>query len=339
MKKIRQIIQIVFTIVIAGLFISCHDYQEPSALVPFSDVAIEFASSKAGGQYLLTGDDYLNNLTTTDLSLYYKTTEPVALQTYLNYLPTQALDWTAAEKEAITEFLNELKSSLFVPYKLLFPQNIAFVKTSGNEVDLNGVAGYCRSKNIVVLTQICMNLIDSNPSYLKYIIIHELFHIFSRNNPDARKELYDIISFKEGPALIMPEALKQKKISNPDTMWDLYYFESVVNETNYKLMPFSLAIFPSYDASQGLIANIFTQLCFVAVTQQGNTMILVKENGDYVIFPLSEVPDFLSVIGKNTAYDIHPEEVMADNFSFLIMDAPNLPSPEIIDKMRNVLKK
>jgi hypothetical protein len=34
---------------------------------------------------------------------------------------------------------------------------------------------------------------------------------------------------------------------------------------------------------------------------------------------------------------IHPEEILADNFALLILDERNLPSPEIIEKMRLIL--
>jgi hypothetical protein len=42
-------------------------------------------------------------------------------------------------------------------------------------------------------------------------------------------------------------------------------------------------------------------------------------------------------IGRNTEYVIHPEEVLADNFALLVLKKANVPSPEILQKMREVL--
>jgi hypothetical protein len=45
-------------------------------------------------------------------------------------------------------------------------------------------------------------------------------------------------------------------------------------------------------------------------------------------------PDFQRQIGRNTGYIIHPEEILADNFAHLMMNTPNLDSPQIVSRMR-----
>jgi len=42
-----------------------------------------------------------------------------------------------------------------------------------------------------------------------------------------------------------------------------------------------------------------------------------------------EAPGFFALIGSNTGYIIHPEETLADNFTFMIMEKSDLPNPEI----------
>jgi hypothetical protein len=53
----------------------------------------------------------------------------------------------------------------------------------------------------------------------------------------------------------------------------------------------------------------------------------------------AEVLGFIEQVGKNTGYIIHPEEILADNFMMLVLEIKNLPSPEIIEKLRNVLSQ
>ena len=45
-----------------------------------------------------------------------------------------------------------------------------------------------------------------------------------------------------------------------------------------------------------------------------------------------------TIIGKNTEYIINPEEILADNFAYLVTQKKNLPNPEIIQKIAAILK-
>jgi hypothetical protein len=52
-----------------------------------------------------------------------------------------------------------------------------------------------------------------------------------------------------------------------------------------------------------------------------------------------EISGFFEQVGRNTNYFIHPEEILADNFALLILDEHNVPSPEILEKMRRILEQ
>jgi hypothetical protein len=44
-------------------------------------------------------------------------------------------------------------------------------------------------------------------------------------------------------------------------------------------------------------------------------------------------------VGRNTQYIIHPEEILADNFALLVLGESKIPTPEILQKMREVLSR
>jgi hypothetical protein len=44
-------------------------------------------------------------------------------------------------------------------------------------------------------------------------------------------------------------------------------------------------------------------------------------------------------VGRNTDYIIHPEEILAENFALLVLGAGNVPSPEVLTRMREALAK
>lgn len=50
-----------------------------------------------------------------------------------------------------------------------------------------------------------------------------------------------------------------------------------------------------------------------------------------------EVSGFYEQVGRNTGYVIHPEEIIAENFALLVTGKRDLPSPEVIAKIRQVL--
>jgi hypothetical protein len=58
-----------------------------------------------------------------------------------------------------------------------------------------------------------------------------------------------------------------------------------------------------------------------------------------VLASLEEVSGFFEQVGRNTKYVIHPEEILAENFALLIVDEHDAPSPEILQKMRLILKQ
>ena len=51
------------------------------------------------------------------------------------------------------------------------------------------------------------------------------------------------------------------------------------------------------------------------------------------------MPGYAAQIGDNTKYIIHPEEILADNFVFLLDGRIDLPTPRVVEAMGNVLQE
>jgi hypothetical protein len=49
------------------------------------------------------------------------------------------------------------------------------------------------------------------------------------------------------------------------------------------------------------------------------------------------VSGFFEQIGRNTRYIVHPEEIMADNFSLMLFGG-TLSNPEIVEALRALLR-
>ncbi len=137
-----------------------------------------------------------------------RTDRDVSEQEFLGFIAGHVRPWTAAEIARLTPMLEALGEKLR-PWKLPLPPEILLVKTSGEE---EGRAAYCRG-NAIVLPR---NMLDQQPSRLPKILPHEVFHVLSSHNPELRKKLYATIGFRPTGEVQLPEALRPRKITNPD---------------------------------------------------------------------------------------------------------------------------
>ncbi len=62
-------------------------------------------------------------------------------------------------------------------------------------------------------------------------------------------------------------------------------------------------------------------------------------DGQPVLLDPQAVPGYHEQIGRNTKYIIHPEEVLADNFVFLINGRIDLPTQQVVEHMGEVLQQ
>jgi len=59
--------------------------------------------------------------------------------------------------------------------------------------------------------------------------------------------------------------------------------------------------------------------------------------GQPVFYLFNEVTNFLDQVGTNTQYIIHPEEILADNFTELMMGQSEVPDQWLLDEMKTFL--
>lgn len=57
-----------------------------------------------------------------------------------------------------------------------------------------------------------------------------------------------------------------------------------------------------------------------------------------MIYGIKDAENFFDLVGRNTDYIINPEEILAENFAFLLTRKPVTETPELIEKMRQALQ-
>ena len=292
--------------------------------------SIEFASV-ARGRLILTADDrFFRALSRFDLQSRLQTDKQVARRDLASFAAEQARDWSTDEIAKLSEIVTTI-SGQFAGYELPFPPTVVLIKTTGQE---EGNAAYCR-QNAIVLPQ---RFVDLPAKRLQSTLIHELFHILSSANPQWRNALYELVGFRPGAAIELPDSLRDRKITNPDAPGLDTFIELALNDEKVRALPV-LYSETDYDPARG--GSFFNYLIFrlMVLSQESDAWRAATRDGKPVLLAAEDTPDYLRQIGRNTKTIFHPEEILANNFTHLIEGTLGLPSPELIEQLRKRLTK
>jgi len=291
-----------------------------------------FASVSEGSQILTNKDDFIQRLSAFDRSARMKTDKPISEKEFLEFIKNNIVAWTDTEKRTIENALDHLRPGLEA-LPLSLPKMIYLVKTTGAE---EGKAFYTRG-NAVVFPQ---DQLSAGRALLEKTICHELFHILSRENPKLREELYKMIGFEKCAEVHLPTQLQERKMTNPDAPKNDHYIRVRVAGRETSAVPILFSSVEKYDVARR--GEFFNYLQFRFLLLEGTITSSPKPAADGSpgkLVAAQEVSGFVEQVGQNTDYVIHPEEILADNFALLVIGQQNVPSPEILHKMKAILTR
>ena len=295
------------------------------------DCVLEFANRKQSETALTNRDVFVAAMSRFDRQSRMQAKGDPSTEEYFAFLKKHVAEWSAEQKEKATIAIKKLSEKM-AGFKIPFPKKILLVTTDGKE---EGGAAYCRGATIVLPQNMLRTM---STSRLEQLINHELFHVLSNQNPKLRKTMYSIIGFKPcGREIQLPKDLVNRKITNPDGPTVDYYVE--IKDEDKKEQPVVPVLFAksNYDADKGGSFFQYLQFKLMAIEKKGDRWDAVQKDGLPVYFEPGKTPSYFEKIGNNTSYIIHPDEVLADNFVYLIQKRKNLKTPHIVEKLRGVL--
>lgn len=186
--------------------------------------------------------------------------------------------------------------------KISIDETIYIIFTDGSD---NIHLPYTKGKSIILPFDI------TNSSYYS-LIVHELWHILSRNNKKLRLDAYKSIGWIYHENLFNNNILHQEFI-NPDACHHDHYINlNDINGNNFNISP------------------IMIESCF------NNYFAVFDENLNFL--RLDNYKNFKSYkeLWKNTGYNNHPEEICAEHFMLLVLDK-KVPDKFILEKFYNSL--
>jgi hypothetical protein len=255
----------------------------------------------------------------------------VTLADWQKSVAREVLPWQQEEIERLTASLGRLRERL-AKFRLPLPKTVLLIRTTGKE---EADAAYTRANAIVLPDK----MVNKQPDDLDSLLLHELFHVLSRNDKALRRELYKIIGFHVCDPIELPPSLADRKLTNPDAPAIDCYIELTVDGKPLTAAPFLYASAKEYDPQQG--GSLFRYLTFrLLVVEQHDGQWRAVFHGDQpIVIDPRKLPAYFDQIGKNTGYIIHPDEILADNFVHLVLGHDKLPTPRILDSMTRLLAK
>jgi hypothetical protein len=278
-------------------------------------------------ELLMTEDEYTAILSRFDLQSKTQKTDDVTLNDYLKYSAEQVVGWTDNEKKMLGDIVSSTAKKIKdLGLNLKMPEKIEVIKSTMNNE--GGAAGYTRG-NYIVLKQ-------SNVQNGGYdnLFIHELFHVLSRYDKDMSERVYNTIGFRKTNEIAYPKEIADLRISNPDAPFNNFY---ITIQHNNKPVDAMLILFANKQYAGGSFFS-YLQIGILAVEGDEMTKTPVYTEGKPLILKVKEVQNFYEQIGKNTSYILHAEEVSADHFELLLNRDKDIPNPELIEAMKNVMK-
>jgi hypothetical protein len=295
-----------------------------------TNVTARFASVEAGREILTRRDEFIAALTPLDRRARMRTDLDVSEKDYMSFLNHCVRAWTPEETNRLAGVFLAIRDKL-VRWELPFPATILLVKTSGEE-EFNNC--YTRQNAIIFPAA----EVAGRPSALNYIILHELFHVLTRQNPELRKAVYGSIGFRPINEIDLPEELLRRKITNPDGVHNGWMINLTNQNEALQAVPILLAKGNTFNPNEGG-ANPYDYFRLLVVEPGDAGWVAHLVGGHPRLLRPTEVTGWFEQIGRNTRYTIHPDEILADNFVHLINGNTNLPTPLIVYEFGNALTR
>ena len=346
MKKILTFnLSIVFCLSILLIF-SCRGTKDTLGKVDEDGILklskthqIVFANKELG-QATIVKDDvdaYFENVRILDMQIQMNATSRgdrnTLLKDYKQHLKDGVMDWTESEKTYVANVFNKAFELVSAVSPKIFPPKIVMIKDNMNHYG-EGVF-YTRENSIVVP----LNTVERQDSadFLK-TMLHEIFHIYARYHPEIKTKLYERIGYTKIDPPKIPAILERRVLLNPDGIDFNYAIKIKRKSTGQEITAIPL-IFSKYLNFMPNKTDFFEYLQFY-LFEIADGEVQVTRNGDSTV-RIKNVTDFYDQIGTNTQYIIHPDEVLADNFTLICLsssDKKALEAFHIREKGKQLIK-
>lgn len=308
---------------------ACKTQQNASILKLSSQHEVLFLDSTAASVAINVDerDHFFENIQELEMAIQMKTplaklregensSRYTSLEKYKKFLAQDVESFTKKEILFVNEVMNEAFALCNGVSETIFPERIRLIKTKANHY---GESVYYTREDIIVIPHDALKARDKE-SFLK-VMLHEISHIYSRYNDQKREDLYALIGFYPlEKRLLMEDKLRERVLHNPDGIDFNFYIELGQSETEkIKAIPIIVASKNDYETSTPAFFGYLKFDMYEIKENPTNTYSAISDENGFSTIQLNQYPDFFTQIKDNTNYIIHPDEIIADNFMFVIL--------------------
>ena len=310
-----KIIHSIVLLLVLTFLIGCKSNKEVSTISPKPGM-VSFLDSVPASSSIVNDDidGFYDQLSALEINIQMKNaSEPIsrelALKQYAAFIKTQVSNWNQEEKLAMLQIFKEVKKMCDTINPRIFPDGVRLIKVKTGHYGKD--VYYTRGKNILIPENIFpLNDIDTQIP----VMIHELFHVISRYNPQLKGDLYAMIGFtKTDKPVRLNAALSQILLTNPDGVSFLYSIDLDRNGETIKAIPLITSKFTTFRPDQPMFFD-YLNFDLYNLEDKGAYYMANSTTTGKTLVPLHSTPSFFTKIKDNTQYIIHPDEIIADNF-------------------------
>ncbi len=326
-------------------FVACKTKKSAMRSIELSKLhQLVLADSLAATNFITNDvhDDFFTKITDADMSIQMqKTFQPYEshkerLDQYLVALQKDVRNFKKEEAVFTEKCLRNAYKMCATVSNDFFPKQLKIVKVKGKPYG-DGTF-YTREDCIIVPAN---ELQKADEAKFTETMLHEIFHIYSRFHPEQRLQLYDLIGFHplENADLQIPKQLESRILLNPDGTNIAYAMDIQLSPDNtIKAIP---VLYTPYNGFEKSKKTFFAHLKFslFRIERAGRGYAVVCEKDGSSTLDLKNLPDFYRQIKDNTQYIIHPDEILADNFMYMIQLANGKEAQKFSVEGRQLLNK
>lgn len=238
---------------------------------------------------------------------------------YLDFLASEPLDFNASDVEFIKKVVNTMYGTVASINAGILPDTLRLIRTKENHY---GAGVWYTRENCIIIPN--GELISKNMESFTTTMFHELFHVYSRLNPEKSRALYKSIGFEPVGLgnLVLPGTLRERVLHNPDGVD--YAQKITLTQADGSIIHAIPVIWSNHNGFNPKKKSFFDYVEFnlypVVPGENGTWNVQVTSDGLTSPIDIQKQPDFFRQIRENTGYIIHPDEVLADNFAFIMRE-------------------
>ncbi len=288
--------------------------------------------ARAGGRLILNDKDdpYFERLTKSDMAIQLQRPAPkdlpreALLADYRASLAEETLDFTFEEYRFLKGVLRRAGRAIEAVAPGLLPEQIRIVKIKGSHYGPTVV--YSRGMTVLIPAP---ELQKQDEAMMLPVLIHELFHLISKSHPEKRDEWYRLAGFfplgVSVADLAMPEALRNSLLTSPDAPSAAYGIELETSPGRREtLVPVASSRFHHLLFSEMKYLPQRSFCLYPLDTLPDGRLTLITDASGASPLSFMEIRErYLEKVTDNTANVLHPEEILADNFTILALEIEN----------------